>query len=170
MADDTIFSVPEALASAGVQFSTKAQDVLGIHSNLDSYSQTLHDSLPNAKSQLAIDTFWTKWSGKLLDMANEIEGIAVLLGNAAVDYLKADAAIVKAFKGNKAEQDKLNAEIQKIKDDQKAFNKKFADEKKADADVNKQVKKDKDNIKKKEQEDAAQQNFDNAVNWNLGEV
>ena len=73
MDDDSIYAIPNALANAGSQFSDKALQVLQIHSDLDGFSQTLHDSLPNEKSQLTIDKFWSNWSTQMLNMASEIE-------------------------------------------------------------------------------------------------
>ena len=81
---DQILCAPAELASAGVKFSEKALQVLDIHSNLNSFSQTLHDSLPNANAQISIDKFWSNWSKLILDMAVEIENIGILLANAAV--------------------------------------------------------------------------------------
>jgi hypothetical protein len=171
MADDSIFAIPNALADAGVKFSEKALQVLQIHSDLDSYSQTLHDSLPNEKSQLTIDKFWANWSTQLLNMADEIESIAVLLGNAAIEYIKTDAAIAKAFHGDKAEQDKLSGEIQQIKDDQNTFKTKFADEQKVDSSVKQQVKTETQDVQKQDEQAAAsEQAFYNTVTWSLGDV
>jgi hypothetical protein len=170
MADDSIFAVPNALADAGVKFSEKALQVLQIHSDLDSFSQTLHDSLPNERSQLSIDKFWAGWSTQLLNMADEIESIAILLGNAAVDYIKTDTAITKAFRGDKAEQDKLQGEIQQIIDDQNTFKTKFADEAKKDSDVKQNVKTETQDVKQQDDAEAQEQGFKNAVTWSASDL
>src|SRR5437667_4443073 len=111
---DQILCAPTELASAAVKFSEKALQVLDIHSNLNGFSQTLHDSRPNANAQISIDKFWTQWSKLLLDMAVEIENIGILLANAAVAYLESDDAIIKAFHGDQAAYDTITGDIDKL--------------------------------------------------------
>jgi hypothetical protein len=152
MGDDSIRCVPESLVQAGIKFSEKALQVLSIHHDLDTFSQTLHDSLPNEKSQLSIDKFWTQWSKLLLDMAAEIENIAILLGNAAVAYVETDAAIVKAFHGDptevNAEIDKLKGEIKTLTDNNNTFKTQFDTEKNYDTQVNHQEQKEQEDVRK----------------------
>ena len=126
---DQILCAPIELASADVTFSEKALQVLDIHSNLNGFSQTLHDSLPNKTAQISIDKFWSNWSKGLLNMAIEIESIAILLTNAAVAYLESDQAIMKAFHADQAAQDAINGDLGKIKDDKNTFDTAFNKEK-----------------------------------------
>ena|SRR5216110_22691 len=156
---DQILCAPEELASAGVKFSEKALQVLDIHSNLNGFSQTLHDSLPNENAQISIDKFWSNWSKLLLDMAVEIENIGILLANAAVAYLNSDEAIIKAFHGDQAAHDAITGDLNKVKDDKDKFDQKFNQEKQADDAVHAQEKQD-----KKEEQDAQDQAFNDAVN------
>jgi hypothetical protein len=158
---DQILAPAENLVSAGVKFSDKALQVLSIHSDLDSFSQTLHDSLPDGLSRFTLDKFWSAWSKLLLSMANEIESIAILLNNAAVAYLESDKAIMQAFHSDQAAQDTINNELNQIKDDKNKFDDKFNQEKQADENVDKQKEPDqkaadqeqKDINKKKAQDD-----------------
>lgn len=152
MSDDSIRCVPESLVQAGIKFSEKAQQVLSIHHDLDTFSQTLHDSLPNEKSQLSIDKFWSNWSTQMLNMATEIENIAILLGNAAVAYVETDAAIVKAFHGDptevNAEIDKLKGEIQTLTDNNNTFKTQFDTEKNYDTEVKDREKQEAEKVRK----------------------
>jgi hypothetical protein len=156
---DQILCAPTELASAGVKFSEKALQVLDIHSNLNGFSQTLHDSLPNENAQISIDKFWTQWSKLLLDMAVEIENIGILLANAAVAYLESDDAIIKAFHGDQAAHDAITGDLNKVKDDKNKFDNKFDEEKKADTAVHDQQTQD-----EKEKQEAQDQAFNDAVN------
>ena len=152
MSDDSIRCVPETLVQAGIKFSEKALQVLSVHHDLDTFSQTLHDSLPNEKSQLSIDKFWVNWSKQMLNMAAEIENIAILLGNAAVAYVETDAAIVKAFHGDptevNAEIDKLKGELQTLTDNNNTFKTQFDTEKNYDTQVNQQEQKEQEDVRK----------------------
>ena len=156
---DQILCPPEDLVSAGRTFSEKALQVLSIHSDLNSFSQTLHDSLPNKNAQISIDKFWSNWSKLLLDMASEIESIAILLANAAIAYLQSDEAIIKAFHGDQAAQDAINSDLDKIKNNKDEFDKAFNKEKQADDAVHAQEKQD-----EKDANDAAEQAWKDAVN------
>src|SRR5579864_8887212 len=129
---DQILCAPEDLASAARTFSEKALQVLTVHSDLNSFSQTLHDSLPNKNAQISIDKFWSNWSNLLLNMAVEIENIGILLANAAIAYLNSDEAIMKAFHADKAAQDAINGDIDKVKTNKDEFDKNFNQEKQAD--------------------------------------
>ena len=152
MSDDSIRCVPESLVQAGIKFSEKAQQVLSVHHDLDTFSQTLHDSLPNEKSQLSIDKFWSDWSTQLLNMAAEIENIAILLGNAAVAYVTTDAAIVKAFHGDpsevNAEIDNLKGELQTLTDNNNTFKTQFDTEKNYDTEVKNREHQEQEDVRK----------------------
>lgn len=169
MNDDQILCAPEALASAAKQFSDKALQVLSIHSNLDSFSQTLHDSLPNLNARVSIDKFWSAWSGLLLNMANEIESIAILLSNAAVAYLESDKAIMQAFHADQAAQNTINSELKQIKDDLNTFDNKFNQEKQSYDNVNAQETNE-SNQYDKQVEEAKQQSWDNSVDWTSSDL
>ena len=108
---DTIFSIPETLISVAAQYSQKALDVLALQSTLDANAQTLRDSLPNVSSRYAIDSFWADWSAAILNMVAACEAIGNLLVKAAITYLRTDATVAKAFRGDQAEQDKIKSEI-----------------------------------------------------------
>ena len=156
---DQILCPPEDLVDAALKFSDKALQVLSIHSDLDSFSQTLHDSLPDAHAQVSIDKFWGQWSKLLLDMAVEIENIGILLSNAAVAYLESDDAITKAFQGDPAAHDAITGDLNKVKDDKTTFDNKFDKEKNADNAVHDQQKQD-----EKEKQDAEDQAWADSVN------
>ena len=132
---DVVFSIPEDLISAGLKYSQKSLDVLTLHSSLDAFSQTLHDSLPNEHAQYAMDQFWADWSVAILNMATECESIGNLLVKAAVALLQTDLAILQAYHGDQAEQDKITAEINQSNNQLNQFNQQYAQEKQADATV-----------------------------------
>jgi len=93
-------------------------------------------------------------------MAGEIESIAVLLGKAAVTYLKSDEAIIKAFQGDHAEQDKIKGEIGTINTNLTQFKQDFAKAK----NIQDTVKNRADEEKKKSDKKDAQDAFDYGVN------
>jgi hypothetical protein len=132
---DNVFNIPETLISTGLKYSQKAQDVLSLHSSLDAFSQTLHDSLPNEHARYAIDNFWVNWSAAMLNMASECEAIGNLLVKAAITFLKTDVAISKAFHGDKAEQDKINAEIDQANNQLDKFKQQYTQETQTDDSV-----------------------------------
>jgi hypothetical protein len=124
---DARFAVPEKLTNAGVNWSTQAGFLLDTTSDLNSFSDILHDKLTtNAKVQF--DGFWTGWSKTLLDMASQTENVAVLLSNAAVSYLQSDLNILKAFHGDPAAEKQIEGDIEKIKEHQKEFKDKYKKE------------------------------------------
>ena len=172
MADDIVFTIPESIADAGASFSDKALLVLDIFYDLNNFSQTLRDSLPKGNSLLALDTFWSKWSTQLLNMASEIESIAVLLGNAAVAYVIIDESIAEAFNGQPIPpSQQLNQFIKKIQDNNTVFTSIYNNDKQSLPNFQDEINQDKQDAKDEaEKEAASKQIFDQSVTWTASDL
>ena len=112
---DQILAVLEELFNGAIKCTDKASRLLEVFDDLDNYSETVRNSLTDG-ARCAFEELWLNWSVQLLDMASYLEDVGVLLNNAAVLYLSQDVEVAKAFGLDPAKAEEIYKEINKDTD------------------------------------------------------
>jgi uncharacterized protein YukE len=139
---DQILAVLEELLNGATKCTDKANRLLEVLDDLNSYSETMSKSLTDG-ARTAFDELWLNWSVQLLDMARYLEDVGILLNNAAVLYLSQDLELAKAFGLDPALAKEINKEIDDIKHQNEAFKKTFGEDIQKVKEVKKQLDEDK---------------------------
>jgi hypothetical protein len=162
---DNVLAYPEKLESAATTITGKATNLLTAISYIDNHSETIRDNL-TTQAKASFEKYWTKWLAALLNLADLVEGIGILVDNSAIEYLKSDSKILHAFHGDPAAEKQINDQISAIKKQSENFRNKY----KQDVDKGKQVENDanKDqhdvDVANKKRDD--ENDFANSVNFN----
>ena len=139
---DQILAVPQELLNGATKSTEKASRLLEVFDDLNSYSETLRNSLTDG-ARTAFEELWLNWSVQLLDMARYLENVGILLDNAAVLYLSQDVEVAKAFGLDPAKAKDIIKEIDDIKNQNEEFKNKFKDDIEKATEVKKQLDEDK---------------------------
>jgi uncharacterized protein YukE len=135
---DQILADLQELLDQAVVCTNNATTLLDTFDDLDSYSSTLVNSLTTA-AKASFEELWANWSKSLVGMAGFLEAVGILLNNGAVHYMNTDAHITKGFGGHADPHTELQKDINKVKENDEKFQKKFSDDEKHVKDVQKQA-------------------------------